>query len=385
MTSTAQATLRTAMTAAEHGIVSNGWLRRAESRADFWCQSAHLLPQNRIWESFRQRGRTVGTLFLQQSLGDPTVDVILSPAPIHKHSGGIIQDCYSQPPELYDRIRKELGRPFNLFRYWGPLASFKSTQWIAEATEYVMKTAAFAPDLLFTYLPHMDYVLQKRGPNGGREVNQALADIKAVLAELIRVADYTGYEVVLCSDYAIEEVGGAVFPNRLMAEAGLFRKRLVKGSEYPDLYASPALAVCDHQVAHIYLRDKSRGNSVRELFADARGVDAVLEHGDMAHPNAGDLIIVSKPGTWFAYPWWNDQTAAPDYASHVDIHNKIGFDPCELFLGSWLPPRISQNTDCVKGSHGRTDDSVFYATTLNWEKKPETFLEMTQLLRESLV
>ena len=38
-------------------------------------------------------------MFWQQSMGE-AVDLIVTPAPIHKHSGGMIQACYTQPAEL---------------------------------------------------------------------------------------------------------------------------------------------------------------------------------------------------------------------------------------------------------------------------------------------
>ncbi|MDD4342002.1 MAG: hypothetical protein PHO14_07190, partial [Kiritimatiellae bacterium] len=44
---------------------------------------------------------------------------------------------------------------------------------------------------------------------------------------------------------------------------------------------------------------------------------------------------------------------APDYATHMDIHNKPGFDPCELFFG-FPPPHTSQKTQKIRGTHGRS-------------------------------
>ncbi|MFO7821188.1 MAG: alkaline phosphatase family protein [Lentisphaeria bacterium] len=322
---------------------------------------------------------------MQQSLGDPSVDVILSPAPIHKHSGGIIQDCYSKPENLYNKLCKQLGRSFNLFHYWGPLSSIKATRWIADATAAVMQDADLAPDLLFTYLPHLDYILQKRGPASGEKLQKAFRELQVELEKLVVVAAETGYDVLLCSDYAITDAKRAVFPNIVLAENNLFRLRKVKGRTYPDLYSSPAIAVCDHQVAHIYLRDKSLLPQVLEIFEAMPGVDSVLRNGVAEHDNAGDLILISNPDCWFAYPWWNDRAEAPDYAGHVDIHNKIGFDPCELFLDSWIPPRTSQKTELVGGSHGRTDSPVFFATNLQFEEQPETFLEMVAALQKRLI
>ena len=91
-----QASFRTGAPPGKHGMVSNGVYRRDLRRVMFWEQSAALVSGERIWAEFRRRGGTVGMLFWQQSLGED-VDVILSPAPIHKHHGGMIEGCYCQP------------------------------------------------------------------------------------------------------------------------------------------------------------------------------------------------------------------------------------------------------------------------------------------------
>jgi len=50
------------------------------------------------------------------------------------------------------------------------------------------------------------------------------------------------------------------------------------------------------------------------------------------HPRSGEVVALSTPDAWFAYPFWLDDAQAPDYARTVDIHRKPGYDPCELFL-----------------------------------------------------
>jgi len=55
------------------------------------------------------------------------------------------------------------------------------------------------------------------------------------------------------------------------------------------------------------------------------------------HPRSGELVVLSEPDAWFAYPFWEDDRDAPDYARTVDIHRKPGYDPCELFFDPALP------------------------------------------------
>ena len=57
------------------------------------------------------------------------------------------------------------------------------------------------------------------------------------------------------------------------------------------------------------------------------------------HPRAGEMVALSEPDAWFAYPFWLDDRRAPDYARTVDIHRKPGYDPCELFFDPKLGGR----------------------------------------------
>ena len=360
LTCVSQATFRTAAPPARHGVVSNGLFFSDLKKVLFWEQSAALVEGPRIWDSFRAQGKTVGMMFWQQSLGEE-VDLVLSPKPVHKHDGGMMQDCYSQPSDLYERITAEIGRPFNLMHYWGPFASYKSSAWITDATKVVMADAELAPDLLLTYLPHLDYDLQRFGPESP-QAEKAWATLCRMLEDLIQHAQATGYEVVIFGDYGIGAVQGeAVYPNRALFEAALFYTRDVKGMGYPDLFNGKAFAVVDHEVAHVFCKDDASIERARKILSQLDGVAEVFDRSvlpNLNHPRSGDLIIVAEAGRWFAYPWWSDKNVAPDFASHIDIHNKPGYDPCELFMGppnfkNWPPLSVSQNTARIKGSHGR--------------------------------
>ena len=113
VTCVAQASLRTGKPPSGHGMVANGRFFPELKKILFWEQSAELVQGERIWDGLRKRGGTVGMMFWQQSLVE-SVDLVLSPRPIHKHSGGMVQDCYTQPSDLYDRLCRDIGRSFNL-------------------------------------------------------------------------------------------------------------------------------------------------------------------------------------------------------------------------------------------------------------------------------
>jgi hypothetical protein len=371
-----QAAFRTAQTPALCGLESNGVFQRELRKISFWEQSAHLVHGRRIWDGLRARGKKVGLLFWQQSLGEQA-DLILTPKPVHKHHGGMLQDCYSQPHDLYARLSAELGRPFNLMHYWGPLASHRATGWIVDATCAVMAAPDLAPDLLLTYLPHLDYDLQRYGP-GHPKVFQALEKTYAWLSKLWKTAAATGYDLVIFGDYAIEAVTGApVFPNRALRAAGLFHVRIVAGRAYPDFFTSGAFAMADHQIAHVFVPDAARRSPARRVLEQLDGVGEIQERGD-------DFLIAAQPGRWFAYPWWEAKSEAPDYAGHVDIHNKPGYDPCELFWG-WPPGSVSQDAVRVRGTHGLAGagHEVAWASSLP-AIHPATLLDWTQRVTRDL-
>ncbi len=384
LTCTAQATFRTASPVAVHGMASNGYFCRDLSKALFWEQASALVAGPRIWESYRAAGHRVALLFWQQSLGE-SADMLLSPAPIHKHGGGLVDAVYSKPQGLYDRLRKRIGRPFRLHRYWGPLASPAASDWIADATCALLDDPELAPDLCFTYLPALDYDYQRYGPGDPRTA-RAVAAVVRELAQLTEAATRHGYECLVFGDYAIGPVNRALFPNRVLRDAGLLVTREVRGRLYADLHNSPAFAFVDHEIAHFYLRSRSMLTAAARALRAMDGVGEVLDRAaqkavGIGHERGGDLMLVALPGFWFAYPWWTADREAPDYAGHVDIHNKPGYDPCELFFG-WPPGAVSRNPARIRGSHGRVgpDRRTAWAATADLGQ-PAGLLDLATALR----
>ena len=377
-----QASFRTGRPTGDHGLVANGLFFEDLRKVMFWEQSSRLVEGARIWEDFRSRGNSVGMMFWQQSLGED-VDLVVSPWPVHKHSGGMIQSCHTQPVGLEERINERVGRPFNLMNYWGPLANHKSSDWIVEAICAVMEMPDVAPDALFTYIPHLDYDLQRHGPHS-HAADKALDVTLGYLTRLKAKAEECGYDWLVFGDYAIETVKhGAVFPNRHLREAGLFGTRDVKGMAYPDFYSGRAFAVSDHGLAHVYCRDAASVVAAREALATLPGVESIWDKTEqagrgLAHRRSGDLVLNAAPGTWFAYPWFTDKKEAPDFAGHVDIHNKPGYDPCELYFG-WPPGTVSFNTDKIHGTHGsnRKGMEIAWSSSLKFEKAPATQLDLS--------
>ncbi len=385
LTCPVQATMRTAAPASDHGIVGNGFFSTELWKPLFWEQSSRLMQGPRIWDDLRRRGGTVGQLFIQQSLG-PDADVVYSPAPIHKHHGGMILESIALPEELHTRLHKELG-VFPLQSYWGPLASIRSSRWIAAATESVM--AHERPNLLYSYIPHLDYALQRYGPDSSA-AERACRQLDALVARMVAQSRSQGYDAVVFGDYPITRATGVVFPNRTLRQQRWLRTRQVKRMLYPYLPGSQAFCVVDHQIAHVHVWDKGTMQAVRESLQALEGVDRVLDGPAKAevgieHPRSGDLILVAKRGYWFDYRWWDNLREAPDYAAHVDIHNKPGYDPCELFFG-WPPMRVSQNPSRIRGTHGRVDadEPVAFASNVELPEHPSSLLGLARSIKTLL-
>ena len=331
VTCVAQASLRTGLPPAEHGIVSNGWWSETLRRPFFWEQSANIVKGTRVWDERRAAGGTVGLFFFQQSLGE-SADVIISPAPIHKHGGGMIMACYTKPTGM-ESVLKKLCGGFPLWRYWGPFASPKvgraCIRWFEEMTN------VHDVDEAYLYLPTLDYAAQKKGP-GSPAAIAALKEFRKQLERLSDICMRRGCELKVTGDYEITEVTSEpVLPNVVLRKAGLFKTRTVGGMSYPDFYQSQAFAMCDHEVC--VLIGPESGKAEEALLATGR-----YELPDSPVP--GSRILLAKLGSWCGYEWWTDRREAPDFASHVDIHNKPGYDPKELFLF---------NRGTVMGTHGR--------------------------------
>ena len=384
VTCTVQATLATGLPPSGHGAVANGWYFRDLKEVLLWRQPNSLLQGEKIWDAGKARdpGFTCAKMFWWYNMYS-TADYSATPRPMYPADGRKIPDHYAHPPELHDELDAKLGR-FPLFTFWGPTASIRSSAWITDATLHVMETRR--PTLTLTYLPHLDYDLQKFGPDLDHpEVRQSLRDIDALVGKLVAAADAEGRRVLVVSEYGITPVRDAIHINRALREAGLIAVRPEEhGREILDAGASAAFAMSDHQLAHVYVNDRARLAEVKALIEGLDGVEAVWdEEGKRAngldHPRSGELVAISRPDRWFSYYYWLDEAKAPDFAPTVDIHRKPGYDPVELFLDPALRfPKLAaawklgkrkmgfrqmldlispSRTDLVKGSHGRiTED-----------------------------
>ena len=350
-----QASLTTGSFPAKHGVVANGFYFPENYQVAFWEQAAGYVRQKRVWDNLKQKNPALksAVLFFQNTLY-ADCDAIITPRPLHTEEG-LVQWCYSKPVGFYEEISEEIG-DFNLFSFWGPFASIESSQWIAKAAVETM--ARIRPNLLFVYLPHLDYPCQTQGPQNPKirnELSQVDREVGRIVngIEDLGLGDQTLF--VVLSEYAFSEVQGDIPLNRLLRRAGLLNVRTIQGREYLDFELSPAFAMVDHQIAHIYIKP-GKEKEVRQALEGIDGIDFLMDRQAMQtyridHPSSGDIIAVSARDRWFSYYWWEEREKEPDFATHVDIHRKPGYDPMELFLEPETL-KISQDTSLIRGSHG---------------------------------
>ena len=383
VTCTAQSNYVTGMPPAHHGIVGNGWYDRELAEVQFWKQSNHLVQGRKIWDDLRSLDPrfTCAKLFWWYNMY-ASADYSITPRPMYPADGRKVFDIYTAPSSIRAEIKKDLGEfPFPAF--WGPAAGINSpkgpadavSRWIAESAKWT--ETKYQPTLSLVYLPHLDYNLQRLGP-ADPAITQDLKQIDAIVGDLIAFFQKRSVQVLLVSEYGITDVETPLHLNRLFREKGWVAIKDELGLELLDCGASKVFAVADHQVAHIYLNDRSLEKKVRQLL-EQPGIDQVLGQAEQKalsinHAHSGDLNAVASPKAWFTYYYWFEDRVAPDYARCVDIHRKPGYDPVELFLDpaqrfiklkiGWrllqkklgfrmLMDVIPLDATLVKGSHGR--------------------------------
>ncbi len=408
VTCTSQATLLTGVRPSVHGIVGNGWLFRDTGEVRFWQQSNRLIQAEPLyvtaWHRAAERGQSFrcAKLFWWFNQG-AAVDISVTPKPYYAADGNKAFGIHGSPQGLTERLEKELG-PFPFATFWGPRAGLPCTQWIARCAASVLRDER--PDLTLVYLPHLDYDPQRFGPSGC-DMRKLTGELDDACSPLLDTAKSLGARVWLVSEYGHVDVKRAVEPNRALRKVGLLSVRPGPFGEVFDTFESRGFAVCDHQLAHVYVKDPADVPRAWEVLAALPGVARVVggEERDeigLDHERAGELIVLSEPDAWLAYPFWLDDRHAPDYARTVDIHRKPGYDPCELILDPklWWPMgrvirRLVQkklgfrtlfdviplDTSLLRGSHGlRAADPLDRPTLVGDGPAPSAeVLDMTEV------
>ena len=334
VTCTAQSTYLTGLAPSAHGAVANGWYDRELAEHHFWKQSNHIVHGEKLWEKLRaaRPGFTCAKLFWWYNMYS-TADWSITPRPMYPADGRKFFDVYSHPLSIRDGIKRDLG-PFPFPAFWGPMAGIASSEWIAKSAEWIEER--HRPDLSLVYLPHLDYNLQRLGPDDPKLADDLRA-IDRVAGGLIDFYAKRNVRAIVLSEYGITAVRRSIALNRIFRAKGWLTIKDELGLELLDCGASKAFAIADHQVAHIYVNDPALLGVVRAAVEVVDGVARVLGPDEkraagLDHARSGDLVAFSAEDAWFTYYYWDDDAKAPDFARCVDIHRKYGYDPVELFV-----------------------------------------------------
>lgn len=320
VTSTCQATMLTGLLPRDHGIVGNGWYYRDTQEIRFWQQANSLIQGPKFYEGF-----DTAKLFWWFNQSAP-VQSSVTPKPHYGCDG-------SKEFDILDftdcQLTQRLG-PFPFFSFWGPHSGLACSRWIADAASIVLREKR--PELSLVYLPHLDYDFQRFSEPSMARVREVDECAKTI----IDAAAVVDTEVVVVSEYGLAPVDQPVFLNRELRREGWLKIRSGPFGEMMIPGECDAFAVCDHQLAHVYVRRSDQIAEVRSKLQSVPGVDRVVapEELGLDHPRSGELVCLAKPNAWFAYYYWLNDDVAPDFARTVDIHRKPGYDPCELFMTS---------------------------------------------------
>ena len=351
--------MTTGLLPAEHGVVANGFYWRDRHEVEMWTASASVVEQPQLWDLLHEHDASCvsAVWFLRLAKGG-SADVICQEAPIHQPDGSESLSCFTRPDSLYDELVTTLDH-FPLQHFWGPVANIQSTKWIVDSA--IITARRWQPNFFLIYLPHLDYASQKFGPHSP-QAQAAAVELDEQIGQLVSgfAAAYSDARPLwlVASEYTIVPVDAPLFPNRQLREKGWLVVTDQGDGERLDLVSSSAWALVDHQFAHVFVRGRDEGliGQIVDLFRKTPGVASVLAGEERArfgldHSRSGDVILIADRSRWFAYYWWFDDGRAAPFAHTVDIHQKPGYDPVELFFDP-AEGRIPIDATLVRGSHG---------------------------------
>jgi predicted AlkP superfamily pyrophosphatase or phosphodiesterase len=276
----------------DHGIVGNGWYFRDTAEIRFWQQSNSLVSGEKFYEGYK-----TAKMFWWFNQNAP-VTWSATPKPHYGCDGSKVFDILDRTD---CELQTKLG-PFPFHSFWGPKAGLPSSEWIAKATAIVMR--ANKPQITMAYLPHLDYDFQRLPEHSSERV----AEVDRCAQHILEAAADIEAKVVVVSEYGLVPVSQPVHINRVLRDAGYLVVRDGPFGEQLMPGESKAFAVSDHQVAHVYVKDPSCQNEIRQLLLETPGIEHVVHPAELEldHPRSGEWIALSSPNAWFTYYYWKD-------------------------------------------------------------------------------
>lgn len=207
------ASIVTGVRPARHGVLFNV-LFEPDGRRGRWYERAADLRATPIWEWARAAGLRTAAVAWPSTVG-ARIDLLVPERDYYARRAPLDALLEAATPGLFDRLAPP--PPPGAFR--DPIA------W----DEFTTRTAAAMirdarPHLTLLHLVQLDHV-QHRGGARGAEVLPALARIDGHIGFLVRAAREAGIAeralVIVTGDHGFEDMRELVFPNEVLARAGL--------------------------------------------------------------------------------------------------------------------------------------------------------------------
>jgi hypothetical protein len=336
-----QANMLTGKLPAEHGVVANGFYWRdtgkwrcgppgttksSSRRSGTACTSAtagSLRPSG-----FRCSARAAG----------PTTSAcrLRCTIPTAANRCGVIPSRWNCTAELRDALGH-----FPLKHFWGPLANISPRP--GSPIRPLRDAAASARTSSTSTCPTSTTRRRRPAPTAPRRW-QAVKELDDVIGRLDRAgraAAYQGHNLMwlVASEYTITPVDHVSYPNRVLREAGLLQPLSDEGAgELIDFGNTPAWALVDHQLSHVFVKDRDDEtiDRVVELFrghaGDCRSARCAERGRNTPSTTSAPAMSCSsqRPIAGRHITIGSTTPRRRQFARTVDIHNKPGYDPVEL-------------------------------------------------------
>ena len=343
-----QASMTTGRDPGQHGVVAGGVFRRQSKYLSLAERSNTLLSKKRFWHARDlPEPPTVALVFWSNPLAGGA-DIVLGAGTYACHCGKVSH----QPVGLYDRLAETCGE-FDCDSISGPTASWRGAEWIAIAAGEIW--SGDKPDLMWVYMPGVDFELVRGGVvDNTASAVEALGAVDKWARRLADVVCGDGGEVVVVSDGGYSDVTLAACPNLALRDAGLLAVKETPDGMEVDIETSDAIALVDHQFAHLYCAGEAAADRAADALADMEGIDTILPRSEvfcpgLGHDRAGERVAIARSDAWFAQRWCRSDEDGPPAA--------LGYDPSV----------IGVDESAVRASRGRGDvsleDSCFLAAT----------------------
>lgn len=343
-----------------HGIVGDLWFSRETQRIE--KATSDQVETYQLWDMLIHlpTGPTSAVWFAQ-SAADCDADWIASATPVSPPSetDKMPGKCwfYTRPRTLYQEISQVIG-DFPVEHYAGKDANVQSSAWIVESL--VLTARRYRPNFVYVTLPHLQFSGVRFGPNALLHT-QAVEELDRLLARLVRELNeaYDAEPVYLfMGEYAINDVQKVVYPNRVLREQKLLQTTTRDGCVEINYRTSPAFAVTNHQVAHLYTQSQTPEaiDRAATLFRNIEGVSQVLVGEELAscqisHARCGDLVLVAETDAWFSHEYRTEEEQTAELALPESPQQKPGSDPLEYFVDA-ATGRTPTDASVVHGSFG---------------------------------